>query len=469
MPYDSLKALIADLEKDGSLQHVPIEVDPAWEVAAVMRRVFRMPQAQRPAVLFDRIKGSDLPLVVGLYGSRRTYARILGVTPTRINERWLHALAHPVPPVFVSGGPCKEVVLRGEAVDLTRFPVPTWTPGRDIAPYIAGASVVTRDPESHVRNVGIYRLQLKGRDRTGLNINPPQHIGIHSRKYRARGQPMQVAMALGADPVVSMVAAAKFPPDTDEFAIAGGLRGAPLELVKCETVDLEVPATAEIVIEGTADLEHLEPEAPFGEYMGYMSPQRLNPVLRVTAVTCQRRAIFHALLSQKPPSESSMLRGISNEASLLGALRGMGVKGVTDVHVTEPGGAVMHVVVAIQKLHPAHPREVMTAVWGVRPYYGKQVIVVDDDIDIRDPFDVEWAVATTVQARRDLVIIPDHTGRRSDLSVEPERRDLDRSDKLGVDATRKWPYPAPAGAGPEHLARVEARWPEYGIREVERE
>ncbi len=456
-----LRSFLNLLESKGRLQKVGAEVDKEWELSCIARHVARMPAAQRYGLLFEKPKGFDIPVAVGLFGSRDLYAMGLGVSGIdEVRQLWLDALAKPVPPVMVGTGPCKDVVLRGKDVDLLKFPVPVWTPGLDPGPYLTAGCVLMKDPETGIRNVGVYRLQLKGKNKLGILILPAKHSGIIYSKYEARSKPMEVAVIIGPPPAVCMTSVARVPYGADELAVSGGLQKKAIELVRCETVDLEAPADAEVVIEGVVPPFAREMEGPFGEFSGYMGPEGMQSFVNVTAVTHRKNPIYQAFIEQKPPAEGSILKDIVLEIVLLNAMRALGVPGIKDVYVTE-AGAQYHAVVSMQKLFPGHVRQVLQACWAAYPVGCKQVVVVEDDCDIYDPRDVDWHVATRVQPDRDVVIMADCTGHTLDPSMPPERRHWGA--KMGIDATRKMPYPPVSLPPAEMLAKVREMWSKYGL------
>ncbi len=458
----SLRELITRLDRDGEICRVTTPVDRAWEIAAITRKVLSFPADQRPALLFENVKGFESPLLVGLYTNRRRYAKALGLpSPDEINARWLQALDHPLRVEEVSTGPCKEVVLSGAEVTIDHLPLARWTPDKDAGFYFTSQAVITKEPGSDYVNVGTYRLQYRGRDETNIFVNPAQHIGMIFNQYEARGERMPVAVAIGADPPVSLVAPAKIPYGMSELEVAGGLMGRPLEVTPAESVDLLVPANAEIVLEGHLEAGRRSTEGPFGEFAGVLSKSYDMPVFKITAVTHRCKPILHSFVSQKAPSESSLLRSVVLEALTLRALKGLGIPAVA-AHVPESGAAWYHFVVAIKKMHPAHPKMVMNGIWAAMPALAKRIVVVDEDVDPADPFQVEMAMATCVQPARDLTIVEDYMGQIEDPSPTPGQEHL--SSKLGIDATRKHPYPPVALPEPHYMARVEERWEEYGIK-----
>lgn len=472
MPYRDLREFLEVLERHGRLHRVRREVEKEWEISAVCRKVFqKIPSDRRPAVLFERVKGHTVPMVAGILGgSRHIYAMALETDIAGILDKWDQAQQNPVAPTLVATGPCKENVVKGDNVDLTALlPVPIWTVGEDPGPYITSPYVFTKDPETGVRNVGTYRVQLKGPRKVGLFINYQQDAIRHIRRAEELGQPLPVAIVLGTDPVVGLCSVSNLPYGVDEVAVAGGLRGAPVELVSCETVPLEVPATAEIVIEGFVHPGARELEGPFGEYPGYMGPSGSHPYVDVTCVTYRNNPIYQAFVSQMPPSESSCIRGLGMELTLQKHLvRNLGLP-VTEVHFRESGGSSAWIVIKMKKEHEAQPKQAIWGAWGWDGGYGKITIVVDDDIDIRDPFQVEWAMSFRMQPARDIFIIDHAPPVRLDPSLGDVKMDQQMKhrvlgSKIGIDATMKGEFPAKAIPPQEHLRRVEQHWEEYGFR-----
>ena len=461
----SLRDFLDLLDKDGELAHIKKKVERNWEISAVIRQVLGFPSAKRPALLFENVDGSSMPVVVGLFINRRRYAKALEIKEDQIGACWEKAFKQPLAYDLVTQGPCQENILEGSDASLDMLPLPTWTPEKDAAPYITAPCVISRDPENGFINVGNYRMMYQGKYQTGLFINPVQDIGQIFEKYRKAGKPMEVAVALGVPPALNIVATAKIPFGLSELELAGGLTGSPLIMVKGKTVDLPVPASAEIVIEGEVHPEHREKEGPFGEFAGFMSPSYMMPVFKVRAITHRNDPIYHAFVSQQPPSESSLLRAISNAALLHRDLKALGLTWVTGLNIPEAGCAWYHIVAAIKKGHPAHPRVVMNAIWAAKPQLGKMVIVVDDDIDIYDPFQVEWAMATRVQPARDVLILSDHVGQMEDPSQSEELRHL--SSKMGIDATKKHHYPEASLPDEKYMRRVKQNWPDYSVNPLD--
>lgn len=473
MAYSDFQAYLNVLEQRGLLTRVTRAVDKDWEIAAVCRVHFQdIPTNERSALMFTNIKGFETPLVAGaLGGSPYIYAAALESTVDQVLDRWSRGIKSPLAPERVRDGLCHENVLLGEACDLQRFPHPIWTVGRDPGPYITSPYIISKDPETGVRNVGTYRLQVKGPRRMGMMTTGRKGIDVHVRKNAAAGKDTEVAIVIGADPVVGLVSVTTFPENHDELAIAGGIRQEPLPVVRCRTVDLEVPATAEIVIEGHVISGVREAEGPFGEYTGYMSEHGDNYVVEVSAITFRNNPVYQVFVSQMPPSESSCIRSLGWSMTIFKHLRDVLGLPVTDVFLSEWSGSSTHLAIAMKKTHEGQPVQAMHGAWSILPASGKFTVVVDSDIDIRDPGAVEWAQAWHVQPDRDVYIqrgtIPvglDPSQPKQGFGT-PARA---ISSKIGIDATRKGPYPPPSVPPKEHLQRVRSVWNEYGIRPIKR-
>ena len=472
MPYKDLREYLQVLEKKGLLCHVQAEVDKDWEISAVCRRTFRtIPQERRPALMFDKIKGHTIPLVVGILGgSREIYATALETDQAGVWDKWARG-KNPIAPKLVNSGPCQEVVLMGDDANLEILPAPIWTVGQDPSPYHSSPFVISKDPETGVQNVGTYRLQVKGPHKGGLMINPQRDMRRHMEKNDAKGTHTDAAIVFGTDPVIGLTSVSPFPATVDELAAAGGIRGEAVEVVRCKTVDLVVPATAEIVIEGRVPCKGREPEGPFGEYAGYMGAPGNNPVFEVTCITHRKNPIYQCFLSQMPPSESSCIKAFGREMEIRRHLvNNLGLP-VTDVCLPESGSSTATVLVSMKKKNRFQPMKAMMGIWSMNAGLAKIVTIVDDDINIRDPFQVDWAIAFRMQPATDIRIIPDADPITLDPSqplkdgkVMPASEQV--SSKIGIDATRKHEYPAPSVPPQEHIDKVSAVWSKYGISEV---
>lgn len=488
---DGLRGHLERLERQGLLRRVSQEVDKNTELSSVMRWVYMgFPEDQRFAIMFDNVKGYSIPVVAGAIGaSYKTYAASLDIDPLQpraqvmkeVRERWIQALDCPAAPTLVDTGPCKENVLKGKDVDIHKFPIPVWTPTKDrnwdkgfgflTAPYH-----VTKDPETGVRNVGTYRNMTREEPNImGIGIFPGSHIWHHVTKNEKRGRATEIATVIGAHPALGMAATTEVPYGVDELAVAGALRQAPFELVKCETVDLEVPADAEIVIEGRLlppQERPYEEEAPFGEYTGYEGAARMSPVYQITCITHRNNPIYQAFISEMPPSESSKLRHIGFEALALRQLRALGIPGIVDINVPDTGQAAI-AIVSIRKLGVGHPGRVASALFSIlQPRWGKFVIVTDDDVDVYDLDNVLWAVAfrtCLAPDRRKIHFIGGLTAQVIDYSAATSAEELGNkfdyaSDGVLIDATRPFkPYPVVSLPPAEYLERAKDRWEAFGL------
>ncbi|MBI2960869.1 MAG: UbiD family decarboxylase, partial [Betaproteobacteria bacterium] len=403
MPYADLREFLAKLDAAGKLHRIKQAVDKDWEIAAIARIAFQaIPEPKRPALLFENVKGFSEPVVLGVNGaSRAIYCLALECELGEVQKKWSEAELRPIAPVRIERGPVQENIFIGDAADVTRLPIPTWTVGQDPAPYITAGSVITRDPDTGVRNVGTYRVEVKQARKLGLFINYLQGGREHVEKNNRAGKATPVAIVMGTEPVVGLVSVSRVQAGTDELAVAGRLRGEAVQVVRCQTVDLEVPASAEVVIEGVVRANELENEGPFGEYTGYMGPAAMSYVVDVTCVTHRNQPIVQAFLSQMPPSESSCIRSIGREATLLKHLKEDLRLPVRDVHLLEHSGAAAYLVISMKKTHPVQPRTAMFAAWAYAPQFGKFTVVVDEDIDVRDPNEVNWALSFRVQPASD--------------------------------------------------------------------
>jgi UbiD family decarboxylase len=473
MPFDYFRDHVAGLDNAGLLHHVTAEVDKDWELSTVARQVFqRMPEHQRYAIQFDAVKGFEMPVVVGAFGaSREVYAFGIDAKPDDLLERWADALAKPIEPELVDSAPCQEIVVSAKDVDLCQLPVPVWTPPFDPGPFLTATCVITKDPETGIRNIGTRRMQIKGLSKTGMNLTPKSHTEKHVLGNEAQGRNTPCAVALGVEPVVGMLSAARIHYGLDEVAVAGGLKRAPVRLVKAKTMDFEVPASAEIVLEGEILAGVRELEGPFGEMSGHVVTEKPAFIFQVNAITMRKHALLQAWISQKPPSESTKLRGTAHEGMVYKYLtRDMAIPGVLDVHITESSTAHGHLWVRINSRGRDHARNVLTSALTYSPRLGKITGVFDEDIDVRDPFQVDWAIAFRTQPDRDFTVYP----KIAEMHWDPSTTSGASHDgygigydkigaKMTIDATKKWEY-TPISLPPEDMQRqVRDQWAKYGL------
>lgn len=471
MAYRDLRDYLTALEKRGKLKRVMKEVDKDWEIAAVCRQLFKkIPPQQRPALVFENVKGFNIPVVAGVLGaSRDIYAIGLEADSVEgINRKWEHALSNPIPPRLVNTGPCKENILHGIDVDITKLPVPIWTVGQDPGPFFTSPYVITNDPDTGMRNVGTYRMEVKDRNKTGFLIGKRQDASWHIQKNDARNKATPVAVVIGADPSIGYVSVSKMSDTLDEFAVAGALRGEPVDLVPCETIPLEVPATAEIVLEGEIPANALEREGPFGEYTGYMGPAGDQPFFLIKCMTFRNQPLYQAFISQMPPSESSCIRGVGREWPLFKHLRDVLHIPIRDLRLKEAGGSGAYLVISLKKQFDGQVRQLMYGAWSMRTGFGKITVVVDEDIDIWDDFAVDWALSWHVRPDRDIYIETDVQAvgldpSQAPASVPQHHPSRNHGSRLAIDATRKHAYPAISLPPEDHLKIVARQWKEYGI------
>ncbi len=454
-----LRSYLEALEQAGELSRVRVPVSLDQEIGAICLRNLR---ESGPGLLFERPGDGNLPLAVDLMASRQRYAIALGVKADELAEVWNRRTATPLAPIVVEQGACQQNVVTGKDVDLSVLPAPIWNE-LDGGPYLTLSCHVTKDPVTRTRNVGLYRNQVHDRQTLGILAAPYTHLNLQRNK--APNEPFPVALVLGPDPTVVMTAPAPLPFGTDELAIAGALRGKPLELVPCKTIPLEVPATAQIVIEGQIDPHELRDEGPFGEFTGHYGGHRApRPVIHVNAITYQDNPILQASYEGMQPNESGFLTAVPREAEII---RQVALPGIKKVNVTVPAGGALHAVVAVEKPYEGFGKYIGLAVLGtVAGRYIKRVIVVDADIDPFDPVQVEWAVATRVQASRDIDILKQLTGIVLDPSLPREEQwTTSRTSKMIIDATRydAKNFPPVCAPASETMAQVAREWKRYGI------
>jgi 2,5-furandicarboxylate decarboxylase 1 len=395
----------------------------------VMALVLEYERRRRwPILLFEHIVGHDVPIVANVVASRRALAFALGVGEYQLAAEYARRIKEPIKPVVLADAPFRERVVRGETLDLGALPIPTYFPG-DAGRYLTAGMLVARDPETGVETEGYHRFQLKGKNRMGVSLHSRRRMFEYQRRAEARGEPLPCAVVLGLHPLLSMGSLAYPPPDVGKFEVVGGLFGEPLEVAPCATIDLHVPAAAEIVIEGEILPGVREPEGPFGEFTGYFSRRSTEHVFVAGAISMRARPWFQSIGSGRASDHITTL-GLVREAEIRNAVARV-VPNVTAVHVPLSGTSSFIAYVAIRQSRPGEAKHVIPIVLGV-DHYLKLVVVVDDDIDVFDESDVLWAIATRMQADRDLVVIADSLG----AMLDPSADDRGVTAKLGIDATR---------------------------------
>jgi 2,5-furandicarboxylate decarboxylase 1 len=439
MAWKDFRHFLQGLEEEGELKSISREVSPEFEIAAYVRRAS---DTNGPAFLFDRVQGHPgWTVAAGVYGTYARLALALGTDVRSVVDLYGKAVREPIPPVIVGDGPVKEVVLRGDQVDCTEFPLVRHSE-HDAGRYITSGVAMARDPESGVLGLSIQRMQLKGPRRFGISLPGERRIGRAQAKAEDRGEALPVAIVIGAGPYVDLGSQAKIPHDEAKLGVAGALAGAPVELVKAETCDMEVPARAEIVIEGRILPKVREPEGPFGEVGGTYGLRDNRHVFETTAVTMRRKPIYQTALTGMPTTENHVMAwpAVTEVAKRLAK---QACPEVRDVHAIGP---YYMIIVSIKKRLEGEARNVILSVLG--PTAGapqaKWVIVVDDDINVRNWDEVLWALYTRVQPERDVMVFPTMVGAPLDPSAPIYRH----TSKIGIDAT------IPLGADRARYARV---------------
>ena len=487
MKYHDLRDFIAQLEARGELKRVGAEVDPRLEMTEICDRVLR---AGGPAILFKRPRGHAMPVLANLFGTPKRVALGMGAEDTgtlREIGRTLSALKEPEPPKglrdafdklpllkqvlnmapkVVSSAPCQDVVWEGKDVDLSRLPVQTCWPG-DAGPLITWGLTVTRGPYKARQNLGIYRQQVIGLDKVVMRWLAHRGGALDFRDHCVKfpGQPYPVAVALGADPATILGAVTPVPDTLSEYQFAGLLRGAKTELVKCIGSELQVPASAEIVLEGVIHPGEAADEGPFGDHTGYYNEVARFPVFTVERITMRRDPIYHSTYTGKPPDEPAMLGVALNEVFV--PLLQKQFPEIADFYLPPEGCSYRLAVVSLKKQYPGHAKRVMFGIWSfLRQFmYTKFIIVVDDDIDIRDWKEVVWAMTTRVDAARDTLIAENTPIDYLDFASPV----AGLGSKMGIDATNKWTGETDREWGrtiemdAEVKARVDALWDQLGL------
>jgi UbiD family decarboxylase len=479
--YKDVREYLDELERRGLLVRVERRTNKDTEICPLVRWQFQgLDVGQRRGWLFENVTDSrgrnfDAKVAVSVIGaSPRLYAAAMGVeTEDEIEGKWEQAITHPIEPKLVDSAkaPVKENIIMGGKIASSggadKFPIPVVNPGTDPAAYFSAPIWITKDPETKVYNAGTYRSQVKAPDRLGVHISSGHDGRAHWFKARARGEPLEAVLILSPDPTVSICSVSKL--DQSEYNVAGGLNGAPLELVKAETVDLLIPATAEIAIEGIIRTDILEMEGPFGEFSGYTGPADYKFVFEVTGITHRTTPIVQVFISEMPPSESSMIRKFGREGPLRHELSAK-VPSFKDVAILEEGGTEEIGVIALHHPQPGEASQALHTAAAFNRKMFKWLVVVDDDINIRDLFSIMWAISFRVQPHRDVEI---QRGKNCGLdpSSAPSNSPLRERDypdgqggsRLLIDATLKWPYPPVALPAKEFMVRAREIWEDLGL------
>ena len=434
MPFHDLREFLSALEAAGDLARVSRPVDTRFEIAAGIRK---MADTSGPALMFENVTGHDMPVAGAVFTNRFKALLALEVdSAAEGNARFSHGLRNPVEPRLVPSGECQEVVHTGNDIDLNSLPMPVYSE-MDGGPYVTVALEVSKDPIDRSVNASVYRVMRTGKDRMSVMSHAFQGLGTHMARAERRDEPLDIAIVNGCDPVLLYASQAKVPQGVNEMTVAGGIRGEPVDVVKCVSVDLEVPASAEIVIEGRVLPGERVMEGPFGEFTGYYGPAEENHVIEVTAITHRRDPIFLAGMTGIPPTDNHVLKSFAYESALYEKLRETFPE-VTAVCYPNWGGVQYAAVIALEQRYKAQARHVILTALGdsSRP---KLVVMVDEDIDVYDTEAVNWAIMTRSQPAEDVIIVPRVAGGPLDPSA-PEKEVIS---VWGIDATRPFGVPYP--------------------------
>ena len=487
MKYKDLRDFIEQLEKIGELKRIRTPVDPVLEMTEICDRVLK---AEGPALLFENPVGHNMPVLANLFGTPRRVALGMGednVEALREVGRLLAFLKEPEPPkglkdtwdklpVFkqvlnmapkeVSHAPCQDIVWEGKDVDLGRLPIQTCWPG-DAGPLITWGLVVTRGPHKKRQNLGIYRQQVIAPNKVIMRWLAHRGGALDFREFQQQnpGQPYPVAVALGADPATILGAVTPVPDSLSEYQFAGLLRGAKTEVVKCLGSDLQVPASAEIVLEGVIYPGEMAPEGPFGDHTGYYNEVDSFPVFTIERITMRRDPIYHSTYTGKPPDEPAVLGVALNEVFV--PLLQKQYPEIVDFYLPPEGCSYRLAVVSIRKSYPGHAKRVMFGIWSfLRQFmYTKFIVVVDDDVNIRDWKEVIWAITTRMDPVRDTLLVENTPIDYLDFASPVSGL----GGKMGMDATNKWPgettreWGTPIVMSDAVKQRVDAMWQELGL------
>ena len=487
MKYKDLRDFIAQLEAQGELKRIQQEVDPYLEMTEICDRVLR---AEGPALLFENVKGSSTPVLGNLFGTPKRVAMGMGedkVEALREIGRLLAMLKEPSPPkgmkdawkqlpMFkkvldmapkkIKNAACQQHVIEGDDVDLKNIPVQTCWPG-DAGPLITWGLVITRGPEKPRQNLGIYRMQVIGKNRVIMRWLAHRGGALDFRDWQQKhpGEPFPISVALGADPATILGAVTPVPDTLSEYAFAGLLRGSRTELTQCVGNDLQVPASAEFVLEGHLHPNDNAPEGPFGDHTGYYNEVDEFPVFTIDRITHRDKPIYHSTYTGRPPDEPAILGVALNEVFV--PLLQKQFPEITDFYLPPEGCSYRMAVVSIKKQYPGHAKRVMFGVWSfLRQFmYTKFVVVVDDDVNTRDWKDVIWAMTTRMDPVRDTTLVEntpiDYLDFASPISGLGGKMGMDATNKMPGETNREWGTPIVMDA--EVKARVDAMWESLGL------
>jgi phenylphosphate carboxylase beta subunit len=463
-----LRDFIKQAESDGMLQRIKAEVDWDLELSHIAKL---NEEKQGPALLFENVKDYDSPVLTSVCTTTERLALIMGMpkdsTLVDLMRHWVERGETKVPPKLVDTGPCKQNKMMADEVDLFKFPVPKFFPMDGGRFFGTAHFVVTKDPESDWVNVGTYRLQLLDKNILGTQFIKGKHSDIMLKKYQAMGKPMPVAVVVGCDPLMFLMGAARLSAFQSEYDLAGAIRGGPIEVVKCETNDLIVPATSEIVVEGEVDADKFMEEGPFGEYTGYYSGVGTDPrnYIKVNCVTHRNKPVFMATTVGRAVTDTHMTMALTYGSTLWQQLVAMKIPGIKAIYCPPEGSGRFLAIISMKQMYPGHADQVLTAAISTEmgAYGLKTVIVVDEDIDPWDISRVMYALSFRFQPNRSQVI---KRGRSTPLDPSLPINAREITGRLLLDATIPYDWkekPIPIELDPEMVKKIEARWSELGF------
>lgn len=487
MKYKDLRDFIANLEQQGELKRINVEVDPVLEMTEICDRVLRQ---GGPALLFEKPKGSSVPVLANLFGTPKRVAMGMGeqsVEALREVGKLLAFLKEPEPPkgmkdawqkmpVFkqvlnmapkvVKSAPCQQQVFTGNEIDLNHYPIQLCWP-EDVAPLITWGLVVTKGPHKTRQNMGIYRQQIIGKNKVIMRWLSHRGGALDFKEWQQTypGEPFPISVVLGCDPATILAAVTPVPDSLSEYAFAGLLRGSKTELVKCLCNDLHVPASAEIVLEGFIYPDDMADEGPYGDHTGYYNEVERFPVFTIERITQRKDPIYHSTYTGRPPDEPAILGVALNEVFVPILQRQF--PEITDFYLPPEGCSYRMAVVSMKKQYPGHAKRVMMGVWSfLRQFmYTKFVIVVDDDVDVRDWNDVIWAITTRMDPVRDTTMVEntpiDYLDFASPVSGLGSKMGMDATNKVAGETEREWGRPIERD--PDIVKRIDDIWPSLGI------
>jgi 4-hydroxy-3-polyprenylbenzoate decarboxylase len=489
MAFKDLREFITLLEKEGELVRIKTEVDPVLEITEIADRTLR---SNGPALLFENPKGHSIPLLANLFGNTKRIALAMGqndISGLRDIGQLLAFLKEPSPPAgwkdlwqnlpsyrnvlnmparVTKNAPCQEVVIQSADINLNVLPIQTCWPG-DIAPLITWPLVITKGPEKTRQNLGIYRMQLLGKNKLIMRWLSHRGGALDFRDWQQihPQEKFPISIALGADPATTLATVTPVPDTLSEYAFAGLLRGSKTEVVKSLTNDLQVPATAEFILEGYLEPNEVAPEGPFGDHTGYYNEVDNFPVFTVTCITHRHNPIYHSTYTGRPPDEPAMLGVALNEVFV--PLLQKQFPEIQDFYLPPEGCSYRMAIVSIRKQYPGHAKRVMMGIWSfLRQFmYTKFIIVVDDDVDIRTWEDVIWAITTRMDPSRDTSIVEntpiDYLDFASPVSGLGSKMGLDATNKMPGESNREWGKPIMMT--PEVKTRIDNLWKDLGINQ----